>query len=70
MSVVSTPDAVRTGVCVVRAEVEAPARVRITITTCPDIGRPSTERVTRTANVDDALAQIGDFLDAVAGGSS
>ena len=55
----------RTGVCIVRAETDASARLLITITARRDVENAARESVLRTASVEAALACVADFLAAV-----
>ena len=56
-------DVVRTGVCVVRAELDPRAGLRLTVTVVPDVSRPSPTRATSaTISIDIALDQVRRFL--------
>jgi hypothetical protein len=56
-------DVVRTGVCVVRAELDPRAGLRLTVTVVPDVSRPPPARIAReTVGIDAALDQVRRFL--------
>jgi len=55
----------RTGVCIVRAETDASARLLITITARRNVEDATRESVLRTVSVETALACVADFLAAV-----
>ena len=55
----------RVGVCVVRAETDASARLLITVTARRDLDYAARESVTRTVTVETALACVADFLASV-----
>ena len=58
-------EASRVGVCVVRAETDASAKLLITVTARRDVDDSACESVMRTATVDAALACVADFLASV-----
>ena len=64
MTEVTTPEGVRTGACVVRAEVDGRAGLRITVTARVDVEDPSGERRTVTTSVAAAVACVSEFLEA------
>ena len=54
---------VRTGVCVVRAELDPRAGLRLTVTVVPDVSRaPPTQSMSATVSIDVALDQVRRFL--------
>lgn len=61
-----TAEAVRTGVCVIRAEGDGPSGLRITVTSRPDICADA-EAVHLSTGVDEAVAVVRRFLLAFAG---
>jgi len=64
MTEVRTPGGVRTGACVVRAEVDGRTGLRITVTARVDVEDQSGERRTVTTSVATALARVSEFLEA------
>jgi hypothetical protein len=62
-TVAAVKDAVRTGVCVVRAELDPRAGLRLTVTVVPDVSRPPPVGGSRdTVSIDNALDQVRRFL--------
>lgn len=58
------------GLCIVRTEPDASAGVLITVTVRPDLEDAGRQTVLRTADVDEAVHRVRDFLtDATAAGS-
>jgi hypothetical protein len=57
--------ATRVGVCVVRAETDASAKLLITVTARRDVEDSARESVVCTATVETALACVADFLASV-----
>ena len=56
-------DVVRTGVCLLRAELDPSAGLRLTVTVVPDVSRPLAMRSTSTTvSIDVALDQARRFL--------
>jgi hypothetical protein len=56
-------DVVRTGVCVVRAELDPYAGLRLTVTVVPDVSRPPpVDTSCDTVSVDAALDRVRTFL--------
>ena len=51
-----------TGLCLVRAEPDASAGVLITVTVRPDLDDADRQTVLRTADVDEAVHRVRDFL--------
>jgi hypothetical protein len=66
MTEVTIPEGVRTGACVVRAEVDGHTGLRITVTERVDVEDQSGERRTVTTSVAAALARVSEFLEACA----
>ncbi len=64
MTEVRIPEGVRTGACVVRAEVDDRTGVRITVTARVDVEDQSGERRTVTTSVATAIARVSEFLEA------
>jgi hypothetical protein len=58
-------DVARTGVCVVRAELDPYAGLRITVTLLPDVDAAHDATCSTTTSVDVAVEQVRQFLDAV-----
>jgi hypothetical protein len=56
------PDLVRTGVCVVRAEVDGATGLIITVTSRPDLDDEARTSTLRTTAADAALARVAEFL--------
>lgn len=55
----------RVGVCVIRAETDASARLLITVTARRDVEDAACESVTRATTVETALACVAAFLNSV-----
>jgi hypothetical protein len=55
-------DLARTGVCVVRAELDRAAGLIITVTTRPDVEDETCTSTLRTTAADAALARVTEFL--------
>jgi len=51
-----------TGLCLVRAEPDASAGVLITVTVRPDLDNAEGQTVLRTADIDEAVHRVHDFL--------
>ena len=67
MTEVRTPGGVRTGACVVRAEVDGRTGLRITVTARLDVEDLSGDRRTVTTSVATAVARVREFLETFAG---
>jgi hypothetical protein len=63
---VTTPQGVRTGACVVRAEADGRTGLRITVTARLDVEDLSGERRTATTSMATAVARVREFLETFA----
>jgi hypothetical protein len=61
--VAEVEDVVRTGVCLVRAELDPSAGLRLTVTVVSDVGRsPPMRTISTTVSIDIVLDQVRRFL--------
>lgn len=67
MTEVRTPEGVRTGACVVRAETDGCTGLRITVTARLDVEDAPGEHRTVTTSVATAVARVREFLETFAG---
>ncbi len=66
MTEVTTPQGVRTGACVVRAEADGRTGLRITVTARLDVEDLSGERRTATTSMATAVARVREFIETFA----